>query len=104
MFKKAGQRGRRGCGDCGVRFSVRRRETHDREQSWRPFSTSCHLAVGVIGAADQWPGFDVAEAEGESFRFEGGKFIRMVVTGHGQMLLRGAEVLPDRHDIASDRA
>ena len=46
----------------------------------------------------------MAEAEGEAFLFQSCKFIGVVKSRHGKMLLRWLKVLADGHDVAFDRA
>jgi len=58
----------------------------------------------VVGTADQRTGFDVAEPKGKAFCFESGEFVGVIEAGYGEMLLRGLQILPDRHDVASNCA
>ena len=45
----------------------------------------------------------MAEAEGEAFLFQSGKFIGVVEALHGKMFFRWLKVLADGHDVAFDR-
>ena len=59
---------------------------------------------GVIRAADQRGGFDVAKAQCQRFPFQVGEFLRCHVAFHRQMILRWPQVLSEGQDIAVDSA
>src|SRR2546428_3230220 len=59
---------------------------------------------GVVGAADQGPGLDVAEAEREGLGAERGELLRGHVALHGQVLARRSQVLTEGQDVTADAA
>jgi len=58
-----------------------------------------NVALGVIGGADQGTRLDVGEAQGASRLAQLGELLGGVVPGHGQVLGRGSQVLPEGEDI-----
>ena len=59
---------------------------------------------GVVRAAHQGAGFDVAKAQRHRLGPQLGEFGRGDVALDRQMVARGAQVLPQRQDVALDRA
>lgn len=56
---------------------------------------------GVVGAADEGTGFDVAEAELEGVVLEGGEFLRRDVAGDDQLFGRRPQVLSESENVAA---
>ena len=59
---------------------------------------------GVVRRAHQWSRFDPAEADSQAKFLQLGELFHGVVTGDGQMLARGLEILPNGEDIHTPRA
>ena len=57
------------------------------------------MLVGVVAAADEGAGFNVAEAHLQGFVFEEGELVGGVEAGHREMVARGTEVLADGEDV-----
>lgn len=55
----------------------------------------------VVAGADERAGFYVAEAHLERLVFEFGEFAGRVKARHGEMIPRGAQILPDGQDVAT---
>ena len=55
--------------------------------------------IGVVGAADQRPGFDDLEAAGEAFLLEERELLGRHPAIDGQVVPRGLEVLADGEHV-----
>src|SRR5215207_3803846 len=63
-----------------------------------------HVLVGVVGAAHQWPGGDVVEAERVGGLLERLELVRVPVAHDRQVALRRPQVLADREHLNAGRA
>ena len=57
----------------------------------------------MVGATDEWAGFDMDKTHCKAFLFQQGKLVWTIESGYGQMLSRRLEVLANGDDVTIGR-